>query len=255
MKIAIITGASSGMGREFIHELDKRLNDVSEIWCISRSIDTAELPETMCRIRRIALDITKKEDIEKFKVIIEAEKPGIKVLVNSAGIGRAGLVTELSYDIQMAEINLNCNSLFAITKICVPYMIQGGYIINLASSAAFMPQFNFAVYAATKSFVLSFSRGLRYELKDKKVSVTAVCPGPVDTAFFDEADKNGASFGFKKNFMAKPEKVVKKAVADAVARKQKSVYGISMKTFDFFAKVVPHSILLNIYEAIVKKGS
>ena len=121
----------------------------------------------------------------------------------------------------------------------------------MASVAAFMPQMRFAIYAASKAFVLSFSRALHYELKDKKISVTAVCPGPVKTAFFDTAEEYGYTLMIKKYIMAKPEKVVDQALKDAKNRQQVSVYGPLMKGMRILTKCVPKRILLDVYDKMV----
>ena len=123
-------------------------------------------------------------------------------------------------------------------------MKQGGRIIQLASSAAFLPQPKFSVYAATKSYVLSFSRALNEELRKHKIYVTAVCPGPVDTEFFDRAEKGADTLFIKKLVMARPEKVVAKALLDARNKKEISVYGLLMQLFYVMSKILPHKLML-----------
>ena len=118
--------------------------------------------------------------------------------------------------------------------------------MNLASSAAFVPQPKFAVYAASKSFVLSFSRALRYELKSSGIGVTAVCPGPVKTEFFDIAEEDSQVALYKKLVMADPVKVVDKAMEDMKMGCSKSVYGVVMQLFDVLTKLIPHDIILAI---------
>ena len=126
------------------------------------------------------------------------------------------------------------------------------YLIQLASSAAFLPQPGFGIYAASKSFVLSFTRALRQELKHRKISVTAVCPGPVDTPFFSIAEETGEAFLFKKMFMVPKEKVVQKALHDTFRGKDLSVYGLPMKIMHVGCKILPQKLILDLYEAIVK---
>ena len=251
MKIAIVTGATKGMGREFLRELDKHLNDAEEIWAIGRTASTADLPKTMCRIRRIDADLTDETGITYLKKLLEDVHPKVKCLVNSAGFGKVGSFSDLDINVQKDMIRLNDDALMEVTYEVLPYMLDGGYIINLASSAAFLPQQNFAVYAATKAFVLSFSRALMHELKERHISVTAVCPGPVETEFFKVAESEGKSFKLKKYVMAKPDKVVKKAVLDALSRKERSIYSLPMQMFDILCKVFPHKIILDIYERLI----
>lgn len=120
--------------------------------------------------------------------------------------------------IQTDMVGLNCQALTRMTLLCLPYMHPGSRIVNLASAAAFCPQPYFAVYAATKSYVLSFSRSLREELKTRGIIVTAVCPGPVDTPFFEVSGKP-QNF-LKELTMAQPGPVVHQALKDSRKRKE-----------------------------------
>jgi len=258
MKTAIITGASSGMGRIFAKEIYKRYKNIEEIWVIARrEEELLSLKEEMekKKVHVLPLDLTKDEDLNRYKEALEERKPDVCILVNSAGYGKVGSFEEVGYDHNRGMVKLNCQALTDVTYLTLPYVRKGGQIIQLASSAGFLPQPDFAVYAATKSYVLSLSRALKYELADRNISVTAVCPGPVDTAFFDQVEScvpDRTQQGTKKMkqmkllIMAKPDKVVKKALRDARKGKEKSVYGPMVKLFDFLAKVVPHSIILKI---------
>ena len=129
-------------------------------------------------------------------------------------------------------------------------MHKGTRIINLASAAAFCPQAKFAVYAATKSYVLSFSRSLAAELKEKGIFVTAVCPGPVDTLFFEVSGQLPG--GLKEAVMADPVQVVKQALIDAKYKKEVSVYGTAMKGAEAATKVLPHGMILKAMSMMEK---
>ncbi len=131
-------------------------------------------------------------------------------------------------------------------------MKKGGRIIQFASAAAFVPQVDFSVYAATKAYVLSFSRSLNEELKKDKISVTAVCPGPVDTEFFKIAEKGNSGFAFKKGFMVNAQDVVFKALLDSYKRRAVSVYSFYMQAFRVLCKVIPHSLILKIMNLLKK---
>lgn len=251
MKTAIITGASSGMGREFAKEIYRRYVNIEEIWIIARSRDRLEeLKEEIGPkgVRVLALDLTKEEDLEKYKANLEKEKPEVCILVNSAGYGKIGTFEEVGYEHNRGMVKLNCQALTDVLYMTIPYMKFGGQIINLASSAAFVPQPEFATYAATKSYVLSLSRALRCELAGREITVTAVCPGPVKTEFFDVAQSDGGRKpkALKMLFMAKPKKVVTKAIEDARKGKEKSVYGVMMQLMDVLCKVLPHNIILKV---------
>lgn len=231
MRIAIVTGASSGMGAEAARQIDMLYKNLDEIWLIARSKE--RLQKTAVGIskktRLISLDLARKSSIRSFSKLLEKEMPEVRILVNAAGYGMIGSAEELSDEIQTGMIDINCRGLTNMTLIVLPYMDRGSRILEFASAAAFMAQPGFAVYAATKSYVLSFSRALYEELKPRGISVTAVCPGPVDTSFFRIAQKYHKAAAAKKWIMASPEQVVRQALIDALKRKRMSVYGVSMK--------------------------
>lgn len=263
--IIIVTGASSGMGKEFVKQIDQRFRGVDEIWLIARRKDVLrELAKScnhVCRI--LAYDLCEKQAQDELRALLSAEQPRITLLVNSAGYGILGPFyqeTKKAAEIFVEEeqiaadrawmkeqtgmVSLNCEALTAMTYLCIPYMKKGGRIIQLASSAAFLPQPKFAVYAATKSYVMSFSRALNEELRDRQIHVTAVCPGPVDTEFFDRAEVGSDTLFIKKLVMAKPENVVRKALLDARNKKDVSVYSLPIQAFYAVSKLLPHKLML-----------
>ena len=199
-KIAIVTGASSGMGAEFARQLAKK-ELCNEIWIIARREDklkklAEEIKDEKTEVIPLVLDLTGKKGAENFKNELESRiKEGdcIKFLINNAGFGTYGPFEESPAEREMEMIELNCTSLTGITSYALPYLTDTSIIINTASLAAFMPLGNFAVYAATKAYVLSFSLALAAELKPRGISVTALCPGSVSTEF-----ANVASNGVRK---------------------------------------------------------
>lgn len=248
MKIAIVTGASAGMGREFALQIPHFYKSLDEIWVIARRRDRlASLSESKEMPYRIFQgDLQKEEIYQDLAQALEEEKPDIRMLVNAAGFGKMGSVKEISYrepDSQAEMIDLNCRALTRMTLLCLPYIRFGGRIVNLASAAAFCPQPSFAVYAATKSYVLSFSRALGAELKSQRIYVTAVCPGPVDTEFFDVSGRLPNMW--KDAMMANPKKVVRRALIDTRKKKEVSVYGPAMKAARLGAKLLPHRAVIN----------
>ena len=246
--IIIITGASSGMGKEFVKQIDKKFPKVDEIWLIARRkevlVALAKTSNHRCRV--FAYDLCKKQALEEIKMQLELEQPEIALLVNSAGYGILGPFDSTCMEEQTGMVSLNCEVLTAMTYLCIPYMKKGSRIIQLASSAAFLPQPKFAVYAATKSYVLSFSKALNEELRSRQIHVTAVCPGPVDTEFFERAEKGSDTLFIKKIVMAKPEKVVAKALLDARNKKDVSVYSLPIQMFYVASKVLPHKVMLMV---------
>lgn len=252
MKIAIVTGASSGMGMESVIQLADRFGGkLDEIWMIARRRErleemTGRLPAAL---RLFTMDITDRIQLEKLKMALEEQKPQVVFLVNAAGFGKIGAAGQVPLTDEMGMVQLNCQALCAVTHLVLPYMAQNGRIIQYASSAAFLPQPGFAIYAATKSFVLSYSRALNVELKDRGICVTAVCPGPVKTEFFDIAETTGYMPAYKQLAMADPKKVVRKAMRDSMMGKTVSVYGLMMKLLFLLSKLLPHSLVLSVWGA------
>lgn len=246
-KVAIITGASSGMGREFALQIAQGYRSVEEIWLIARRKERLREVERQLlgrKIRILILDLIKENDLEELKRVLEKEKPSVRVLVNAAGYGMIGEVRSLGLKDNVGMVDLNCRALTAVTYMVLPYLCENSKVIQLASSAAFLPQPRFAVYAASKSYVLSFSRALAREVEGMGITVTAVCPGPVKTEFFDIAETYESVRLYKKLTMAKPGKVVRRALLDAKHGRKVSVYGLPMKLFRVLCKLLPAEWLL-----------
>lgn len=253
MNMILITGASSGIGVEFALQLDNIFNDnIDEIWMIARRkeamLKVAQHMEHTTRV--LDMDVTDGASVERLKNLLAKEKPVIRMLVNCAGYGVMGKFTKLNAQEQLGMVDVNCKALTQLTYLCIPYMRPNSRIIQMASSAAFMPQPDFAVYAASKAYVYSFSRALNRELRPKKIYVTAVCPGPVDTPFFDIAEKDGKTLAIKKLTMVHADKVVERAIRDSFHKKESSVYSFLIKGFEILAKAVPHKVILDIMQAI-----
>lgn len=253
MKIAIVTGASSGLGREFVRQITRLYKNLDEIWVVARRAERLEeLKEKLpVYIRVFAGDM--EEDLIYKQVLnrLENQNPDVRMLVNAAGFGKMGTIEEIAAEdkkLQLRMIDLNCRGLTEMTLTCLPYMSKGSRIINVASAAAFCPQSGFAVYAATKSYVLSFSKGLGAEVRKKGIIVTAVCPGPVDTEFFDVAGTNNSLM--KKKVLSDAPSVVRKALIDARNRKSMSVYGIPMKAAQAATKLLPDHMILAAMEKL-----
>lgn len=250
--IIIITGASSGMGAEFARQMDPFFSGIDEFWLIARSKDKLQmLSETLRhRTRLIAEDMTADTFYHTITEMLLLEKPCIRILINCAGYGLMGpFYKEASENSnlegQLGMIRLNCELLTMMTHLCIPYMAAGSRIIQFASSAAFLPQPDFAVYAATKAYVHSFSRAIREELKEKNIYVTSVCPGPVDTPFFTIAEQFGKTLAIKKFTMVQPKEVVKLALKDSYHRKPVSVCSLPIKAMRIASALLPDTLILS----------
>ena len=248
MNIAIVTGASSGLGVEFYKELQKQALD--EVWVIARREDKLrECCESFGKIksRIIPMDITLKESVHKLEEMLDEEKPSIKFLINNAGFGVLGLIEDGNFESQGAMVDLNARALTEITSIALKHMNNKSYIINTCSIAAFVPNAKLTVYSSTKAYVMSFSRGLRQELKKRRINVTAVCPGPMSTEFLAVAGiHDGSSKMFDMLPRTKTEIVAKGAIRAAI--KGRAVYTphLLFKVYRVLAKILPHSLLLPI---------
>lgn len=256
MNIIIITGASSGIGKEFALQLDQYFPHTDEFWLISRRENKLkELSEALNHKSRLfVLDITKEESLDTLAQALYDSNARVRMLVNCAGFGMMGAFMEQSSDCAASMIRLNCEALTTITHCVIPYMQRNGRIIQMASCASFLPQPDFAVYAATKAYVLSFSRALREELKPMNLWVTAVCPGPVDTPFFDIAEKYGSTLAIKKYTIVDAGRVVRKALRDSANRKSLSVCSFPIKGVHFLSKALPHDFIMGCMNLMKKKG-
>ncbi|MCM1468565.1 MAG: SDR family NAD(P)-dependent oxidoreductase, partial [Alistipes sp.] len=220
---------------------------LDEIWVIARRkerlVELAE--EVPAKLRIFDRDLMKEETLCFLEQELAAVKPNVRMLVNSAGFGLLSRFTDGDRRTWENMIDLNCKVLTGMTYMALPYMGKGARVLNVASSAAFVPQPGFDVYAAGKAYVLSFSRALNAELTKRQITVTAVCPGPVRTEFFQVADPNGETAFFKKLLIAEPRNVVFKALDDARLGKDVSVYGNTMRAFRILSKLLPHRIFID----------
>lgn len=216
-KIIVVTGASSGMGVCFARQLACEKPD--ELWIVARRKDRLENlkkeieSEKSVKVRVVDIDVSGSEGARRFKAILDVERDSgdfeISVLVNNAGFGTYGEFADTDTDREMEMVDLNCTSLTGITGFALPYMKKGSRIINTASLASFLPLGNFAVYGASKAYVLSLSVALAAELKPRGISVTALCPGPVSTEFANVASKGARE---KVRHGLSPEKTVEHAI-------------------------------------------
>lgn len=246
MNIVIITGASSGIGREFARRMDLSFDTIDEFWLVARSSDKLKnLANTMRHETRIfAMDITDDKQLDELENAVKTENATVRMLINCAGYGLMGEFAKIDRKEETGMVRLNCEALTNVTHRMIPYMKRGSRIIQMASCAAFMPQANFAVYAATKAYVLRFSQALGMELRDRGIYVTSVCPGPVDTPFFDIAERYGKTLAIKKRTIVRADQVVKQALRDSLHKKSKSVYSLPIKGVGLLSKLLPHELIL-----------
>lgn len=246
--IAIITGASSGFGKEFVRLLAKE-HTIDEIWAVAR--DKKKLQrlnsEFKKRLKTFSVDLSDRQELERFAALIQDADVTIRYLVNNAGYGKFGSYKNLSIDESVNMIDLNISAVVQMGLVCIPYMKKGSHIINVASQASFQPLPYLNIYSATKAFVRNYSRALHVELREQGITVTAVCPGWMRTAFFDRAEIGAAKSVKKFVGMTTPDKVAARALADARKGKDISVYGVFVRCAHLAAKFLPQRVMMEFW--------
>ena len=246
MKIALITGASSGMGREFVYALDRE-EEFDEIWVIARREERLEELKAKCRnpIRPLVWDLQKRESLYAYRELLEKERPEIAVLVNAAGFGLFGVFTEMDMDRQLDIIDLNSRALTGMCHLSLPYMKAGSRIWNMGSMSSWQPVPYINVYGASKAYVLSFSRALGKEVEKRGIRVMAVCPGWITTEFFEHAVHDGTIKYYNRFYP--PEQVIAKALKDMKKGKAVSVLGFPERLQVQLVKHLPTSFIMNTW--------
>ena len=246
MKIAVITGASSGMGREFVYALD-RDEEFDELWVIARREQRLLELKEKCRakIRPIVLDLQPRESFALYRQLLEQERPEIAVLVNAAGFGLFGAFMDMDMDRQLDIIDLNSRALTAMCYMSVPYMKKGSRIYNMGSMSSWQPVPYINVYGASKAYVLNFSRALGVELKDRGIKVMAVCPGWITTEFFDHAIHDDTISYYNRYYP--PEQVIEKALKDMKKGKNASVLGFPERVQVLLVKLLPVGFVMKTW--------
>ena len=257
MNIAVVTGASSGMGREFVLQLSQFVA-VDEIWAIARREDRLEQlkGEVSVPVRPVVLDLCDPSGFDAYQALLEREKPDVKLLVNAAGFGKFGSWQKVTPAEDCRMIDLNCKALLMMTRLTVPYMAPGSHILELDSLSAFQPVPYITTYAATKAFVLSYSRAMNRELKAKGIRVMAMNPGWVKTEFFNHAFQTNADNEVRYfNRLYEAKDVVKTGLNDLYhSKKDCSIHGFPVKFQVFLVKLLPHSLVMNTWLNQQKKA-
>ena len=246
MKIAVITGASSGMGREFARQLE-RAEDFDEMWLIARRADelNALAGELRSKSRVLPLDLEQEASCAAYQTLLAEVRPEIAVLVNAAGFGRFAALRNCT----MAEIHgmmaLNDRALVDMTMASLPYMGRGSRVYQLGSMSSFEPVPYMTLYGASKAFVLSFSRALNMELKPDGIRMMAVCPGWVQTPFFDRAKQDDTVSYIDRLYS--PNEVVERALRDMARGKDLSICGLHVRLQVLMIKLLPHPLVMRIW--------
>lgn len=245
-KIAIVTGASSGIGREFALRVAKEY-PIEELWVIARGKEKLEALQEQIPVpvRVIALDLTDAESGRTIEALLKQEQPEIRVLLNASGYGIFERFDRISEQDNLGMIDLNCRALTQITYLSLPYLTSGSVVVNIASEAAFQPVPYINVYAATKAYVLSFSRALNRELKPLGIRVLAVCPYWTKTAFFERSNKQSVITRF--DCMYETSFIVNKIFCTMNKKRDYVVPGTTAKFTHALTKLLPHRLVMNVF--------
>lgn len=247
--IAIITGATGGIGQAFVHELISE--PLNEIWVVGRKKERlAGLKEQYGeKIIPICADLTNTQDLRSIRDLL-ADNIKISYLINNAGIAQMIPSKDMNEDNIAQTINLNCQVPVLLINYCIPYMEKGSKIINVSSASAFQPVPFINLYAATKAFTHSYSRALQMELKSFGITVTAASPGWVDTDMLIK-EANGRKVKFPG--IVSPEKVAVKAIKDAKKGKDVSICSFYVKCQHLNVKLMPHKLVMLLWMRSIKK--
>ncbi|MGI6011855.1 MAG: SDR family NAD(P)-dependent oxidoreductase [Ruminococcus sp.] len=254
MRIALITGASSGLGRQFVLEISKREGEIEEIWAVARRQERLQELQKECSVpvRTCPLDLTSEEELMKLERQLEKRRPEIRLLINGAGFGKIGSYQEVSLKDSLDMIDLNCRAAVAVTVMSLPFMKKGGRILQICSTAAFQPFPYLNIYSASKAFLYRYSRGLRREVMGREIYVTAVCPYWIkDTEFIPGAKESQGKNRIRHFLLASPVRSVAKwALLDSRLGLAVSTPGPVCMVHRLAAKFLPSFLMMDVWELL-----
>ena len=254
MPFALITGASKGIGKAIAETLARRGYD---LLLVARSADllekvSAEIHASTQRdCKWLAMDLAGPESAEEVYAWCNTHRFDVTILVNNAGYGLSGPFEKYTSPDHAEMLQVNIITLTKLTRLFLPDLLkkQSAYILNIGSSAAYQAVPFLTAYAASKAYVLSFSRGLYQELKKTSVSVTCICPGPTDTHFVERANLGGKALKTAERFNMTPEAVADIAIHSLFRKRPEVITGASNKAGAFFSWLLPK----NLVETVTKK--
>ena len=247
--IAIVTGASSGIGKEFFLSLENKKQELDEIWVVARSENKLQELQNLSSlpVRVFAIDLSLPHALTPIIECLEVERPNVRYAVCASGFGRFCAVEEDDSATLENMVDLNCRSIVSITKAIEKYMHKDSVAILIASVAAFQPIPYIATYGATKAFVLSYGRAWNVELKKTGARCLCVCPFWTKTAFFNRAETENCVV---KNYavMYEPQQIVKRAWKDVKKKKKDvSIFGKYAKFQALLDKALPHKLVMKVW--------
>ncbi|MCR5619927.1 MAG: SDR family NAD(P)-dependent oxidoreductase [Lachnospiraceae bacterium] len=248
-KIAIVTGASGGIGRAFTDRISA-MENIDEIWAVGRNSEKLEaLRSVYPKVVPVSADLSDGK-CEPLSNMLKSNSPDVRILINNAGVGYMEAFDKMPAEHILRVCNINCTAPALIMSEVLPYMNEGARVINISSASSFQPNPYLAMYSASKVFLKNLSRAVNKELKSRGITVTSVCPGWVDTGMLPKGI-NGRKINFVG--MIKPERVADKALKDSAKGKDMSVPGLFSKYFRIYSKVTPTRIIMDLWVAIIGK--
>lgn len=248
--IAIITGASSGLGVEYAKTIIEMYSNLDEIWLIARRKERLEAfakEHSQVKIRPILLDLAQNSSYDELETILEQGKPNIKLLVNNAGFERPGAFSMMNKSDILSMIDLNVKGFTMVNRVSLPYMSKGSLGIMTCSISSFCPVPNQAVYSASKIYVRFLSRALHEEVKKDGINILAMCPGNMDTEMNPKGGNSQSDKVDKLPFLDM-KKITRKSIE--LAKKGHAIYtpGGFYKAYRFVSKVLPSALMIKIVE-------
>lgn len=249
-RIAILTGATGGLGREFVKQLLEE--EIDEVWAIARNEQKLSdlQKEHGEKVFPLSIDLSDRKGIERIRDMLDEKKPQVAYLINNAGMAKMGKYTDFSIEEIDRTINVNCKAPILLSQLCIPYMGRGSKILNISSASAFQPNPYINLYAASKAFERSYSRALNVELEGTGITSVAVCPGWIDTELLQK-EINGKKVKFPG--MVTADRVVRQALKDAKRGRDMSVCSLYVKCQHVNVKLLPQRLVMKIWMAGIGK--
>lgn len=249
-KIAILTGATGGLGKEFVKQIVNE--DIDEVWAIARNQEKLSQlrVEYGEKVIPISIDLSEMEGIRKIEELLKTHTPYVEYLINNAGLAKMGKYNGFSIEEIDKTINLNCKAPVMLSKLCIPYMGKGSKILNISSASAFQPNPYINLYAASKAFERNYSRALNVELEGTGITSVAVCPSWTDTELLQK-EMNGKKVKFPGLVTA--DRVVKQAIRDAKKGRDMSVCSLYVKCQHVNVKLLPQKWVMKLWMSGISK--
>ena len=255
-RIAIVTGASSGVGREFVRQLDElKGGPLDALWIIARSANRLEEVAASCKnipAIPIPCDLANEDSFAMLEEMLDDPDIVVEWLINSAGFGKFGDYQTVGQRQNALMVQLNCLGVVQMCSIVLPHMHAGSRIVNLSSIAGAIPQVMLATYSATKAFVLELSRMLDYELSPCGIHVTAVCPKFMKTRFLDNPGNSEAANGMCRIGFEDVSRVVSKALKKSVMGKGFCVPSLDMRLLYAASRLMPRKLLFRVEDLLFR---